>query len=491
MKRFLSLLLVGVLLFSNAVTVFAGNEQISNSFENFQDEGLPLILVSGMDMDALTVDPDDGSARPALSIDSGEVMTAVWDALRAGIFSFNTEKTIDSLLEYANDVGKYIASDKNGEPLYPSNAKTYPFALSEYPEFLDGSVSLGEADIVLAAAERFGAERTYYFTYDWRRNPLDISDDLSEMVDLALQNSGAEKVNIVCASLGGIETLAYLTEYGYEKVNSCVFLSSAFYGAYMPSDMMCGRVVLDADALSNFILHQMNDNMMGSFFVKALKSIGVFNLISFYANRQIEKHMDKIAEEFLLDTLGYLLPFWALMLPEDYEAAIESVFGHDIEGNADFIALTAELQGMILGRDELLQNAAQDGVAISVVSGYNSPAILGYARSGENSDGVLDTALMAGGAVVAPFGKTLGEDYVAENSARLSPDSVVDASGCLFPEHTWFVKDGPHVGGKTGSDYADFILWLAGFEGQPTVDSNPFYPQFLKTDGQQQLFPLD
>ncbi|MEI6579318.1 MAG: hypothetical protein WCN92_07615, partial [Eubacteriales bacterium] len=102
----------------------------------------------------------------------------------------------------------------------------------------------------------------------------------------------------------------------------------------------------------------------------------------------------------------------------------------------------------------------------------------------------LETALMAGGATAAKFGKTLGDDYTAANPACLSPDRIVDTSACLFPNSTWVIKDAPHVGCRNGSEYSDFLFWMLNFDGQPTVTSNPKYPRFMQTNDNQDLSPL-
>lgn len=488
MKRFLCAALTLTLLFCSILPAYAA--PAAEPISGLANDGLPVILVRGMDGDALTVDPGDGSSRLALEIDTKELASAVFSALKTGLFGMSSDKAVDELLAYANELCKYIACDKTGTPIYASTVQTYPLALSEYPAMLDGSEGFSESNIARSAAEIYGTERTYYFAYDWRENPLDVSDKLAEMVDRALLDSGKDKVNIICASMGGTETVAYLTEYGYEKVNKCVFASSTFSGVYLASDMLSGNITVDGDVLANYLLYSMKDNAIGSFFVKALKAIGVMNLLARVANNFIDKNLDKVAEGFLRDNLGYIPSFWALVLPEDYEEAVSTVFGDDLDGNAEFIAITEELHEMALGRDALLQDAAANGMGIAFIAGYNRPSAPGYARSTEQGDGTLDTALMGGGATVAPYGKTLGDDYVAADASKLSPDRIIDASTCLFPDATWFVKDSPHVGCRYGSEYADFLFWLVGFDGQPTVNDSPLYPQFLQTDKEQNIFPL-
>lgn len=485
MKRLVSVFLAVLTLFlclAPALTATASDAPLT-------DDGLPVVVVRGMDSDALTVDPGDGSSRNALEIDTMGIAQAVFRAAAAGIRNLSAAKAVESLIGSANELCKYIACDKNGLPLYSATIPTYPLAVSEYPELIEGGYS--EANIVKAAIDLYGAERTYYFAYDWRENPLTVCDGIAEMIDRALLESGSEKVNLICASLGGIETVAYISKYGYEKLNKCIFVSSLFYGYYMASDLFTGAVGINSEALTAYLLDSTKDDGFASFIVKALKATGLINALSSFLNRYLDRYKDVINRDFVRNIFGYIPSFWALVLPEYYDAAVEYMFGDDSDSNADFIALTAQLNQMVVGRDALLEEAAANGVGIAVIAGYNTPSAPIYAHGTENGDGTLETARMSGGATVAHFGKTLGEDYTPADPSKMSPDGVIDASSCLFPDSTWFVKDSSHVGCKYGSEYSDFLFWLVDFDGQPTVCDNPAYPQFMRTDKAQNLFVLE
>lgn len=52
--------------------------------------------------------------------------------------------------------------------------------------------------------------------------------------------------------MGGIMTVAYLTKYGYSKVDRCVFMSSTFCGAQVASDVLTGKIELKADTMYNY-----------------------------------------------------------------------------------------------------------------------------------------------------------------------------------------------------------------------------------------------
>ena len=116
---------------------------------------------------------------------------------------------------------------------------------------------------------------------------------------------------------------------------------------------------------------------------------------------------------------------------------------------------------------------------------------VGYLIGGENADfngdNILETYQMSGYATVAPYGKTLGDDYVASNPKYLSPDRVVDLSTALFPEYTYIIKGAYHVAGSYGTDYSEFLVWLLTYDGEFYAGANEKYPQFMVSGSEQTL----
>ncbi|MBR2732605.1 MAG: hypothetical protein IKD72_11555, partial [Clostridia bacterium] len=65
----------------------------------------------------------------------------------------------------------------------------------------------------------------------------------------------------------------------------------------------------------------------------------------------------------------------------------------------------------------------------------------------------------------------------------------VDASTCLFPQQTWFVKDFLHA--NTCSDEHQMILTLLYHDGQADVDTYEAYPRFLVYNNKDDSFSPD
>lgn len=99
----------------------------------------------------------------------------------------------------------------------------------------------------------------------------------SEAVELAKKNTGHQKVNIVCASMGGILTVAYLTKYGYDSIARCLFLSSTFCGLEIVGDVLNGRIEITSERLYEYLLSLCSNDISTKFLIKLLYKAGIFD----------------------------------------------------------------------------------------------------------------------------------------------------------------------------------------------------------------------
>ena len=100
-----------------------------------------------------------------------------------------------------------------------------------------------------------------------------------------------------------------------------------------------------------------------------------------------------------------------------------------------------------------------------------------------NADGIIETNRTSGGAFVADRGQTLPENYkqkVNYKTNMISPDRVIDASTCLVPQYTWFMKGLNHV--EYNEESSRFFVWLLTSEKQYDIYTNPLYTQFMRYD---------
>ncbi len=478
MKKILSVILAITIAFTLSASVYGTSAK---------DARTPTIVVSGMNFAGLVIDKGTENERSTLGeINAGEIVfTLVWGLLKT-VLTMNTDGLTSMIFDYASNILKGYSCDENGDSVYNvSTDNEYPLSAGNYTRFTEALPTASAEDGVVASCmEEFGKDNTYFYYYDWRLDPFDNADGLNELAEKAMTDAGADKINIICCSMGGVETLAYMTEYGTDRINSCIFLCSTVNGAYVVSDILQGNIELTANSALNFLTNLAGEDLETLMLV--LRYTGIGYLVGGMAGLLVDSLKEGAFNEVLKPNFATMPVLWALVLPEEYEAAKKYCFEGEETKYAKLIERAEKLQDMMKNRDAMLDKAVENGMKIAYVSNYNSPCVPVYTRSETQGDGVLETALMAGGATVSDIGKTLD----VKEGKYVSADKIIDASTCTYPDYTWFVKDAPHIACRYDSTYSDFIIYLITSETQPTITSNPLYPQFMYADEVQNVYAL-
>ena len=483
MKKIISIVLSLVLIFCTSVVAFANETEA-----DVIDPEYPIVICRGMDFDGLTMDLGLETERNALNpIDAGGIMSTLTKCIGNAVKEGNIDGIMPPLMEYLDYVMGGLACDNNGNSVHNTTMKSYPLSIGNYPDYLEEHKEIApmEHGIVMGAVDRYGADHVYYYAYDWRFSPRDTCDGLNEMIELAKSEHSTDKVNLVCSSMGGAVVDAYLYEYGTESLNKCIFDGTVFCGTYVVTDLFQKKVSITGTGLEYFLYDKMGDN---NFLVKILSATGMLDTVASLAMKFVDRYIDYVYDNFLIDTFVTMPALWAIVLPDEFDACIETMFPteEDKAHYASVIEEAYELHEMMTGMDELLLSLPEKGVEVAVFAGYDMSPVPVYERSASHGDNVLESALMLGRARVANFGEELEGD-----SAMMSPDKQVDLSTSLFPEYTWAIKDMPHVSCGYGTEVADFLFWLVDFDGQPTVTSNPAYPQFMISSADENLIPFE
>lgn len=484
MKKTVSFILALSMIFTLFVPAFAENKD-APAHNPTECNNVPVIIVRGMDFGGLYVDCGTENEKPAINTDAGMIVKGVFKAIGNGIAKFSFDGIIDGVAELATDIFVNLSMDEKGDSLYNVGVPKYPESADNYENLRNGEGF--EYGMVRTCIEAFGEGHTYYVNYDWRLDPYVVADDINVAVEAAIKNTGHSKVNIVCCSMGGIMTVAYLDEYGYDKVNRCLFMSSTFCGAQVASDLLCGKVDIAPENLYNMLKNLTANQSILSFLIDAVDFVGGFDALTKLTDWIFVNYKDRIFADVIKPIFGKMLTLWGLAQSEDYENAINYMFGGRTEENKAFLNRADALQNMMSRRTSLINKMVENGVGIAVVAHYGTPVVPVYENSHFNGDGTLETYQMSGYATVAPYGKTLGEDYIAKNPGYLSPDRAVDLSTALFPEYTYIIKGAPHVAGSYGTDYADFLVWLLSYDGEFYAGASERYPQFMLSDSSQKL----
>ena len=482
MKKVLSVLLAVVMAFSVMVPAFATEEK-SNDYD-----GTPVIIVRGIDFAGLTY--EDGSK--ALNVQLDTIFPVITKALFSRLNIVSKETVIDVVMDVAYEILSPLACDNEGNSVEPISMVQYPGSMANYPEFTENLTDGAEIGIIKTAIERYGAENTYFFTYDWRKTPQQLGSELSSFVETAKADSGKDKVNIICASMGGMVTTAYMYYHGTDSINSAVYLSGAQNGTYVCGDALNGRIVFEKGVLLDFINDATGNNIFVKLFLCIFDGLGVFDYITNLTNDLVQDSYDEANDRVLRSCFGTLCGFWALCPDEDFESGVETIFGGHEEEYPVLLEKIEETKQFVFSTEETLVNAKESGVKISFVSNYNSNLIPVYERANVNGDGILESELTSNFATFAPMGEILSaNDTVGVHNRYISADRVVNAKTALFPENTWFVKNAPHVAADYGTDFSDFTFALLESDTQPYVGMFTEYPRFMIADENLSLSPLE
>lgn len=471
MKKVISIILCVVLAFGCCTVGFA------------RTENYPILIIEGIQVDQQFL--DYGTENQRNTISAINIPTVVFEVVKAIVFSSilqDKQVFVDGFCSAAKEALKYFSCDKDGNSVYEIQTDKFPLAISNYENYPKRDDC--EPGLLADAIERYGADMCYYYRYDWRLDPLDNADEINALVETAKSDHGCDRVNIISASMGGINALCYLAKYGSDSVNNCVFLSSTFFGTYVASDLLQGKVDFNDGAVYNYAASLVKDIPVVGALLKAVYKTGLLGFACNFLNGFVEDNKAQIYDEVLRDCFATMPALWAVTLPEEYDDCIDNIF-HSDELKAEYAGVIRRadaLHEVGLNRENILDSAVENGMHLYIVASYGLPPIPAYERAVTQGDSILESAPMLGNATVADYGTTFPEDYQPLDPSLVSPDRIVDLSTAAYPQYTWAIRDAMHVPCRTGAQTNEFLFTLLESDTQLTADSLEDYPQFLRTD---------
>ena len=341
------------------------------------------------------------------------------------------------------------------------------------------------------------ASVNYYYSYAWdyRRSPLDEADSLQAFIELVKAKSGSDKVVLLSRCGSTSLSAAYLYKYGTANIEKMVFVCSTLTGVAYVDTLLSGNLSISGKSLYYDLTYR---DPLGSFnervsrfvnaLVYAINANGSAEDVAALAVYAYDKIKDSFTAPFLRSYYGVCCNDVAFV-GDHYDAYRDYIFPSEElkQEYAAILAKTDEYRYNVQARlVELLTAAADEGVSVNFIAAYGEPA--GYpfgAQSDSVGDELMDVYSQTLGATAAKYGETLSDDYIAAREAAgygayISPDRQIDASTCLFPETTWFIKNLRHI--FFANDLHDFIRMIAWTDNM-TVNSNPDRPRFLTVVG--------
>lgn len=459
MKKLLAVFLSVVIAFSLSVSILAQTEK-----EECDCGNIPVIFVSGFAYTELVANAGTEDEYGAFGVES-EAITDMIKRLILPLFELiftgNYDKFAHKLSAEVNDLFYDASCDENGNP----NNPTVDIEFFECP------------------SQYHFRNRKSTFRYDWRKDVFDIAAELNDYIEETKRLTGHSKVAIRAESMGGAVTMAYLQTYGYDSVETVVMQSSAFEGIEMMTSLFVGDLTLDPKSVMNYVGNFLEGNSVDMVFYRALyKTFAAFAfnpVVTLLDNALISKVKDVVYEDCIKSLFGYIPGIWVFVAEDSYEEAKE--FMLDEEVNKELIKKIDRYHYEVMNhKEEIIEDAMANGVNFAIISNYGKAAVPLGVESTNQSDFLIDTKHTSMGATCADYSQTLGDGYVQkidDGHNHLSPDNVIDASTCSFPEITWFVKDMMHTWYTDG--YNEFVYTLIYTPGQETIHTFPQYPQFL------------
>ena len=331
---------------------------------------------------------------------------------------------------------------------------------------------------------------SYLFWWDLRRSPLDVADDLDAYIQAVKQQNNAEKVVLVSCCAGTGVAAAYLTEYGAQDIEKTIFLCNSLHG-FVYSDLgLSGNVTVNGNALYRFLLEY--DTLGGM--DKKITDILFATLKAMNKNASAEEIINLVLKVY--DKIGdcFIAPYIRMYLgtalgdvatvDEHFEDYVNYVFPTQ-ELKTEYAAIIAKAteyhETVQKHIDDVLREINDNGTPVYFIAGYGEQTYpIGNMSEyvGDESQSVYWQTL---GATTAKVSETLSDGYIAGQTEKglnryISPDKQIDASTCMFPEQTWFVKNLRHMMGTP--DIMSLIDAIAHTENAK-ADSLAGFPQFL------------
>ena len=293
----------------------------------------------------------------------------------------------------------------------------------------------------------------YYFKYDPRLDPWSTAKKLSDYIDSVLKATGKKKVNLIGRCMGGCFISAYLVRYGCSKVDTAIYYASAAKGSTVCGELFSGKLDFNSKSINNYATDYMGDDELSELFSAIINftySMNMLGMGTSIINSIFDELADEIFPRLLRVTYANMPSYWAMVGEEYYEEAKAFVFGGYEKEYAGLIKKIDNYNKKVkIPLDSKLKEFKKSGMKIAVIAKYNTPFLPFLESHSVQGDGQVSLKDISFGATGAVFGETFNADYIRNAQSNgtidyISDDLIVDASTCLFPDYTWFVRDIAH-----------------------------------------------
>lgn len=495
MKKIISLLLV-VLMTLSIITPAASAVDVEVY------EKRPLIYIRGNGDPIYTA---DGRALPAGfdailgsgdnsedSASKDEIIEAVSNILlpflMEGLPFDKWDNYGDAIYEELSPLFEEMTLDENGNPRFGTVVSPEAMWDAEYRAGIDFGADGREFDTL-----------DYKFCYDYRLSPYDHVDRLHEYVLKVMDTTGYDEVCLSAKCMGGSLLNAYLEKYGHLGHVKKVFYGDVLSNGHsLISDMFSGKIEFndkytqlyvkqlehcgETGEGNGLVLSQLAFEIVNET-VDLFTQIGVVDTVFGSVDILYNKLYQALVPALVLASgMGTMPNYWVSVYEKDMDTALNLIFGEEgSEKRTQYAGLIEKIQYY---REHVSADlpafydkiSNEYGIEVGVMARYgyvNMPLVEHYDELNDGLVGLQDSSL---GATCSTPTSTLSNSYIEnrlaanpDNAKYISPDKMVDASTCAFPETTWIVKNSHH------DDKVESFRYLAKYflsYNNVTADSN-------------------
>lgn len=486
MKKTLSILLSVIMIFSLiAPCALASAEYYSDT---------PIIVVHGMGNKVVGRDGQldyNGADKIADALLNEEFLKELSEELALAYITDDWNDYADLLYDTAVPCFANTQLEDNGESYETANGQTYNWSWT--PASVPGKTS------------KYTTGRYNYYI-DWRLDPMATAEDLSDYIDTVLSKTGASSVKLFVRCMGSNVVFSYLAqeESAYSKISDICFYIPALQGIELVGAAFSGQVELDStstDRFANHLLHgtalDADMKALATSLITVLDYIEILGLTTDEINHIIDEVRYILIPRFVMNSFGTYPGFWSLVGEEYFDDAMNFVFKSDEykEKYAGLIEKITKYDTLVRDNiDNIFAKAEEAGINISAIGKYNSPAIPVFEGCEITSDTFATVGNLSFGATGSVCFKPFSNSYLkeikgTEREKYLSPDKMVDASTCRYPDTTWFIKDCSHgISPENLYTLGNFILSSNVSSDRVTVFTDTEnWAQFLGYDEENEM----
>lgn len=445
----------------------------------YDAEGNKLFHIRTSLTEDLGGDEEDGS-----SVLMESMANVLMPFLIEGLLNDNWEPYYENLEKEISELTGDAKLDFNGNPVEGTGISDEREEFLEYARTHDKKGKKGYYGLY-----------DYHFWYDWRLDPIENAHKLREYIVDVKKATGSEKVAINASCIGTIVTTTYVKLYGVKDIQGIGYTGSLANGAEFFSEAISGKFDINSEALNRILMDSAYLNLFElSDFIDAtldlvLKS-GIIDFLEADVRKNLYNKVVKgVTSALALSTLFTYPSYWAAVSAEDYGDALLYVFGEPgSEKRQQYAGLIEKIENyhkeIRLNLDDIVKSIGEGGANFGAIAKYGFQIL----PICESYDAVADQFVSVNhasfGATTSTIYDILTDDYIAERNALdlgryISPDKQIDASTCLYPDSTWFVKNSSH---SEYTEYEKKILYdVSTADRQLTVDDFE-WSQFMVYD---------